>query len=770
MKKIVSIVLLIAFVWAGVASAGPINATYVTGQSNFTNHGGNCSAFSITASCFNDPVSATIDSVHHRLFVADRNNERVLVFNLDSNNSIGANNTAAAHVLGASTFTTPGTGACSSSTFGGNVINLMYDSTNDRLFVSDFTHNRVLVFDTASITDGEAAVAVIGAVNFTTCTAGTTSQKFNGPDDMEWVASDSAVVISDERNNRALWFPFPAGAASNPAATFVLGQPDFVSFTSALTQSGIKGVNGTTGAAWDPNHRRLFISNTSGNRVMVWDIPVSPTSAINGENATFVLGQPNFTTGTATLTQNGLDSPDDANYDATLDRYCVSDNLGSNQRIVCYDGNAIATNMNAESILDQASWTVSTSGFTQNTMTKPEWNHTFDPDHNRVFTYERTGNRTLQFDLVLITTTVLPNPTVGVAYNSSVAISQQQGTSQTWTIVSGSLPTGLSLNSATGAITGTTSDTTLHTFTVEVDDNFAPPSIFFDQQVYNMQASSATPTATPTNTPTATATVTATNTPTATITPTSTPTLTATPSNTPTVTATPSATLTATPSATATNTPTTTPTVTATPTPAGATATATPSVTATASATPSKTPTLTPTPSATSTPSDPCHWKAGKNACMPDAQPSAVGQFVVSGGVNPFSHSTNPWTYSSSLLIPQGNVFVTQNNAAPNTLPTASFTDGGNCGIGGSIDTDSTTVSLRVRMGANLGNNVQVCPILFGTAARCPNGSRCQASPDNRLLGTPFQQIVAESSAIGVTLYALTDMKSTVMNVHCDCF
>jgi hypothetical protein len=76
-------------------------------------------------------------------------------------------------------------------------------------------------------------------------------------------------------------------------------------------------------------------------------------------------------------------------------------------------------------------------------------------------------------DPLVITTTSLPDGEVNVAYNSSV---QATGgtTPYTWSIDSGSLPAGLSLNPATGTITGTpTGPDGASTFTVKVTDSTA---------------------------------------------------------------------------------------------------------------------------------------------------------------------------------------------------------------------------------------------------------------------------------------------------------
>ena len=71
--------------------------------------------------------------------------------------------------------------------------------------------------------------------------------------------------------------------------------------------------------------------------------------------------------------------------------------------------------------------------------------------------------------LPVITTSTLPNATVGTAYSSTVTATGGTA-SYTWTIASGALPAGLSLNAASGIIAGTPSGTGTASFTIQVKD------------------------------------------------------------------------------------------------------------------------------------------------------------------------------------------------------------------------------------------------------------------------------------------------------------
>ena len=72
---------------------------------------------------------------------------------------------------------------------------------------------------------------------------------------------------------------------------------------------------------------------------------------------------------------------------------------------------------------------------------------------------------------VTITTSSLPNGTVGVAYSQALAASGGTAPYSNWTVSSGSLPAGLSLNSSTGSISGTPTTAGSPSFSVTVKDS-----------------------------------------------------------------------------------------------------------------------------------------------------------------------------------------------------------------------------------------------------------------------------------------------------------
>lgn len=75
---------------------------------------------------------------------------------------------------------------------------------------------------------------------------------------------------------------------------------------------------------------------------------------------------------------------------------------------------------------------------------------------------------------VVITTTSLPNGVVNTPGYSATLAATGGATPITWSITAGSLPTGLALNAATGAITGTPTTAGTSNFTVQAADSSTP--------------------------------------------------------------------------------------------------------------------------------------------------------------------------------------------------------------------------------------------------------------------------------------------------------
>ncbi len=90
-----------------------------------------------------------------------------------------------------------------------------------------------------------------------------------------------------------------------------------------------------------------------------------------------------------------------------------------------------------------------------------------------------------------ITQTVAPSGPVSTAYNLALAATGGSGTGRVWTVASGSLPPGLTLNASTGVLSGTPTATGTYNFTVLMVDSAANTAT----QAFTLNIQQATSTA-----------------------------------------------------------------------------------------------------------------------------------------------------------------------------------------------------------------------------------------------------------------------------------
>ncbi len=153
-----------------------------------------------------------------QLFVADRNNNRIMIWN-----SIPTSNGADADVVvGQPDFTSKT--AETSQTGLHEPEGIWSDGT--RLVVADEANSRVLIWNSIPTTNGVPADVVVGQPDFISSAnpEPPTAQSLNQPGG---VASDgSSLYVEDSSNSRILVYsPFPT--ENNPTASIVLGQADF---------------------------------------------------------------------------------------------------------------------------------------------------------------------------------------------------------------------------------------------------------------------------------------------------------------------------------------------------------------------------------------------------------------------------------------------------------------------------------------------------------------------------------------------------------------
>lgn len=278
---------------SGDLAGTPRAAAVVLGQPDLSTTFGGTSF--VDATQLSSPEALAYDPARGRLFVADTTASRVLVFDVTA----VTNDEAAVSVLGQSTFTASGT----SLTQGGLVLpsGLAYDAAGERLFVADRGANRVVVFDVASITDGEDALNVLGQTTFTANAPATTQGGLSAPTDVCFDAASQRLFVADTGNHRVVVFHVGA-ITDGEAAVNVLGTTSYVSNTAGV---GTARLDGPTGLALDAPRGRLYVADSGNHRVLRWNLG----GLTNGMPAAAVLGRPDLASGGAGLGTTGMSSP-----------------------------------------------------------------------------------------------------------------------------------------------------------------------------------------------------------------------------------------------------------------------------------------------------------------------------------------------------------------------------------------------------------------------------------------------------------------------------
>jgi DNA-binding beta-propeller fold protein YncE len=333
---------------------------------------------------FTNPAGMVIDTTNHRLFVAEQTNNRVLVFNLDTNNIL--NDKIADAVLGQANFTTSGSGTTSSTL--NNPQSVAYSPSLDYLFVSELNNNRVMVFDVDTITNGEAAVHVLGQPDFVTSTNATTQTKMNFPTAMDLDETNNRLFVAESANNRVLVFDVTAVSTGEPAVN-VLGQDDFVSSAASVNTTDFSQPRGVT---YDGSTNRLYVGASNHNRIMVFDV----ATITDGEAAINVLGQPTFFSALSATTQAGLNTPYELAIDEASQRLFVVDQ--ANHRVLSFNVATIVDGENAENILGQTSYYGATGSTTQTSFNTPQ-GILFDATNDKLFVSQLSNDRISIFDV-----------------------------------------------------------------------------------------------------------------------------------------------------------------------------------------------------------------------------------------------------------------------------------------------------------------------------------------------------------------------------------
>jgi 6-phosphogluconolactonase (cycloisomerase 2 family) len=383
------------------------NAEYVLGQTD----GGGALIYtegdalnSQTLDGFKLSYDVALDTASHRLFVTDLGTNRVLVYNLDSNNVLV--DRSADNVIGQTNYL---------KFFGSTAQNrlndpggLIYDSAAQYLYVADSSNDRVMIFDVASVTDGENAINVLGQSNFTSGSNATDQNRLSYPTGVVLDKATNRLFVSDTSSNRVMVFDV-GSITDGENAINVLGQTDFTTATSGRAQNKLYGQYNID---FDPTTNRLFVADYGNDRIMVFDV----AAVTDGENAINVLGQINFTASGAAVSQSRMNEPRDAAINPLTQQLFVS--LLDQNRILVFDVTAITDGENAVNVLGQSDFTTSVAATTQAGLWSPR-GIGIDPPTDRLFVADGTNNRVLFFNA---STTTITN-----GQNASDVLGQTDG-------------------------------------------------------------------------------------------------------------------------------------------------------------------------------------------------------------------------------------------------------------------------------------------------------------------------------------------------------
>lgn len=280
----------------GVLSDPPLQFSFALGQPDFASvtKSQTLSASTLTG----EENKFHYDGKH--FIVSDFEHSRVLIWNQRPSNF----NEPADLVLGQSDMAS---GECNRGQNMPSANTLCYPggvfSDGVKLFVTDYSNGRVLIWNSFPTENGQPADVVLGKSDFNSDTSlEVTDKDFLGP----WHVSVSAnkLIVTDYDNHRVLiWDSIPHD--NYTSANIVVGQPDFASYAAARNPPTASGMYHPYEAISDGTH--LIVTDEGNQRVLIWNqIPTQ-----NGQSADAVLGQSDFSSSLSptTATESSLKSP-----------------------------------------------------------------------------------------------------------------------------------------------------------------------------------------------------------------------------------------------------------------------------------------------------------------------------------------------------------------------------------------------------------------------------------------------------------------------------
>ncbi|MCB1207483.1 MAG: NHL repeat-containing protein [Verrucomicrobiae bacterium] len=265
------------------------------------------------------------------------------------------------------------------------------DPTTGKVFVVDYVNNRILRFAAyAGLQNGAAPEAVLGQPDFDTNTTGGGPAKLSNPRQAT-VDHEGRLWVSDTLNGRVLRFDSASQKASGGSADGVLGQSGFFAADSPSSRSVMEY---PFGLAVDGGGT-LFVSESFTHRVLAFR---NAAMLDNGANASFVLGQTNFSNDASATTRDGMNGPRGLAVDAEGNLF-VADTF--NHRILRFDDAANKTNgSDADSVIGQTNFSSNQVGTSAERFWAP-WDVAVDGE-GRLWVADLWNNRIIGFSNAIL--------------------------------------------------------------------------------------------------------------------------------------------------------------------------------------------------------------------------------------------------------------------------------------------------------------------------------------------------------------------------------
>lgn len=277
---------------SGTISNGMV-ASGVIGQSGFSqvaaNRGG-----AVGNNTLSQPSGLSIDPVNHKLYVADTGNNRVLKYDLGSSVPLTAED-----VFGQSDFVS----AVQDVGHMHNPEDMVFDSSTQRLWVTDTGNNRVVSFITTGAPASHSPEYVLGQATLLTNTSGTTATTLSSPKGIRFDTTErKRLFIADSANNRVAIYDLTHTIASGMAVDSVIGQSDLVTGASSVSSADF---NAPASLSYDAVNNALYVSDQSNHRVALFRfielVPATLANGLIGTPYSQTIGANAFVQGTVSL-------------------------------------------------------------------------------------------------------------------------------------------------------------------------------------------------------------------------------------------------------------------------------------------------------------------------------------------------------------------------------------------------------------------------------------------------------------------------------------